>query len=154
MRVRAVLLLSAVLSLTGCAAAGVIAEPDPMRKLDLASVLIYEQNRPAPAERLIYESIASFTTQKDAHGLANSYVTYAEFLKSRSVALHESQYRKAGFRDSSVNFDNRLDKSQGYPRPDWPYGSRVAHAGWPPNGTSWGRCWRAWRLSWPWSNAG
>lgn len=105
-------LLLACVTLTGaCAAVGVVSTRDPLTKLNDAAVLYGRQDRPLPAERLIQEAIAIYQRKNDAHGLGTAYREYGDFLRSATVANWESAYRRSGFLDRSINFDNRLEKA-------------------------------------------
>ena len=114
MRAGSILVVALALLLGGCAAALVASTSDPWQKLDDAVVLFEQRGRPLPAEKLVRESIEIFETQKDPHGLANSYVTYGELLSSRVVASREKVYRRDGFYDRSLTFDARLAKAEEY----------------------------------------
>jgi tetratricopeptide (TPR) repeat protein len=93
-----------------CAGVGIVATSDPLTKLNDAQVLFMQKNRPVPADKLINEAIATYQSKDDAHGLGNAYREYADFLRSSAVVRWEPQYRRDGFFDRSVTFDNRLEK--------------------------------------------
>lgn len=97
----------------GCAAVGVPITFDPNSKLEWAQELIDNQNRPLPAEPLIEEAISIYKKRGDNLGLANAYRTYAIFLKSEAVE-NWGQYRKWGFMNKTVTFDNRYQKAIEY----------------------------------------
>ena len=100
--------------LVGCAGVGVVASSDPLTKLNDAQELYQRQDRPLPAERLIREALAIYKEQDDPHGLGNSYRQYGDFLRSPAVSQWETVYRRDGFQDKSVTFDNRLVKASEY----------------------------------------
>lgn len=111
----AVTILCTKLSLlTGCAALGVSASSDPVTKLNDADRLIWDQGRPFPAEKLIFEAMEIYQNQKDSRGIARAYRDYGALLQSGAVIKHEKIYRENGFRDKSVTFDNRDVKSKEY----------------------------------------
>jgi len=105
-----VALLGALL-LSGCAGFGIVATSDPLTKLNDAADLFERQDRPLPAERLIREAIAIYQEDNDLHGLGNAYREYGDLLRSPAVAKWETVYRRDGFLDKSVTFDNRLAKA-------------------------------------------
>lgn len=100
--------------LVGCAGVGVVVSSDPLAKLNDAQELYQRQDRPLPAERLIREALAIYKEQDDPHGLGNSYRQYGDFLRSPAVSQWETVYRRDGFQDKSVTFDNRLVKASEY----------------------------------------
>jgi tetratricopeptide (TPR) repeat protein len=69
------------------------------------------EDRPMPAERLIREAIDIYKERNDPHGLGNAYRDYGDLLRSPAVAKHEIAYRRDGFQDRSVTFDNRFSKA-------------------------------------------
>jgi tetratricopeptide (TPR) repeat protein len=97
--------------LTACAGVGIVATADPLTKLNDAAVLFGQKDRPLPAERLILEAITIYQHNNDPHGLGNAYREYADLLTSPAVARRESHYRRDGFIDKSITFDNRLAKA-------------------------------------------
>lgn len=107
-------LSSCVAILCGCAAAMVPSSNDPERKLGWATVLMDEQDRPLPAERLIREAIEIYKAQNNEKGLAEGYRKYGIFFRSDAVKKSERHYREEGFLDKTVTFDQRLDKSIEY----------------------------------------
>ena len=102
----------ATLLLCNCAAFGVAATSNPWKKLDDAHDLFVRQNRPIPAERLIQEAMSVFKEKDDVHGLGNTYREYALLLESAAVVKWEKIYRRDGFLDKSVTYDNRLEKTK------------------------------------------
>lgn len=100
--------------LVGCAGVGVVASSDPLAKLNDAQELFQKQDRPLPAERLIREALAIYKERDDPHGLGNSHRQYGDFLRSPAVSQWETVYRRDGFQDKSVTFDNRLVKASEY----------------------------------------
>jgi tetratricopeptide (TPR) repeat protein len=107
-------LLTCVSILLGCAAAGVPSSSDPKTKLAWATVLLEEQDRPLPAERLIQEAIEIYKAKNDEIGLAEGYRKYGIFFRSASVKRYEDVYRRDGFLDKTVTFDQRFDKAIEY----------------------------------------
>ena len=104
------------LVLAGCAGVGIVATADPLTKLNDAAVLFTQKNRPVPAEKLINEAIDIYQREGDAHGLGNAYREYGDFLTSPAVVSWESQYRRDGFLDKSIDYDNRLAKAKEFYR--------------------------------------
>lgn len=100
--------------LLGCAAMMVPMSSDPERKLGWAIVLLEEQDRPLPAEKLIREAIEIYQTRNDEIGLAEGYRKYGIFFRSYSVTKWEHYYRKNGFLDTATSFDQRFDRAIEY----------------------------------------
>ena len=107
-----VLVISALFQ--ACAGIGIVATSDPQGKLHDARHLFIFQNRPLPAERLIQEAIAICEENADQDCLAEAYLAYGYFFRSGSVKNWEKVYRRDGFLDRTVTFDNRLKKSKEY----------------------------------------
>jgi hypothetical protein len=84
---------------------------DPLAKLNDAAVLFGRQDRPLPAERLIFDALMICQNNGDSHGVASAYREYADFLRSSAVAKFEIYYRKRGFIES-ITFDNRFEKAR------------------------------------------
>lgn len=99
---------------TGCSAVGVPATFNPEKKLKYAEMLFNDNGRPLPAEPLIFEAIGIYKKGNDEVGLANAYQTYAYFLQSSILRNYEKDYRKHGFMDQTVTFDNRYEKALEY----------------------------------------
>lgn len=99
------------LLLVGCAGFGIVASSDPLTKLNNAEYLFLTQNRPLPAERLIRESIEIYQERDDPHGLGHAHSQYGNLLRSPAVTRWEKVYRRDGFLDKSVTFDNRFAKA-------------------------------------------
>ena len=108
--------LGSLLLVSSCAAMGVIATSDPHTKLNDAEELFISQNRPLPAERLIREAMAIYQERDDPHGLGNANREYGDLLKSPAVAKWEMVYRRDGFQDKSIEFDNRFAKASEFYR--------------------------------------
>lgn len=104
----------AFILLSGCAAFLVPETSDPSMKLAWASDLIDNQNRPLPAEKLIVESIDIYKMRQDELGLAEAYRMLGLFYKSESVMQWEQNYKKYGFMDKTVTYENRLNKAIQY----------------------------------------
>lgn len=99
-----------VIVISGCAAMGVPLTSNPQTKIKYAYSLMHEQNRPLPAEPLIWEAIDIYKKRKDNYGLAHAYRAYGYFLISKAVK--NWGYRE--FEDKTVTFDNRYDKAIEY----------------------------------------
>ena len=97
--------------LSGCAGVGLVANSDPLIKLNDGEVLSMSKDRPLPTERLIQEATAIYRERDDPHGLGNSYREYGDLLRSPSVARYEAIYRRDGFIDKSITFDGRSAKA-------------------------------------------
>jgi tetratricopeptide (TPR) repeat protein len=97
--------------LAGCTAVGVVQSGDPLRKLEDAEVLFESKDRPGPAEILIQEAVQIYRQRQDWLGLGHAYRAYGDLLKSASIAKWEGVYRRYGFRDKTITFDNRLEKA-------------------------------------------
>jgi tetratricopeptide (TPR) repeat protein len=110
------LLLACVTLIGACTAVGVVSTGDPLTKLNDAAVLYGRKDRPLPAEKLIREAIAIYQREDDAHGLGIAYREYGDLLRSAAVINWESEYRRDGFLDRSINFDNRLEKANEFYR--------------------------------------
>jgi tetratricopeptide (TPR) repeat protein len=103
--------LSVMPSLAACAGVGVVNSPDPLVKLNDAAYLFQKENRPVPAETLIQEAIVIYEKRDDSHGLGNANREYGDFLRSGAVFNWRDAYRRHGFLDRSVTYDNRLEKA-------------------------------------------
>ena len=114
MRLTSVVLVTCLLP--ACAGVGIVAASDPLTKLNDAAVLFGQKDRPLPAERLILEAMSIYQNNNDPHGLGNAYREYAHLLTSPAVASRESLYRRDGFVDRSITFDNRLAKANDFYR--------------------------------------
>ena len=99
------------LLLSGCAAVGVFSQSDPAIKLADADVLFSERGRPIPAERLFREAMDIYRERGDLAGQAKAYQLYGELLQSPAVARMEKSYRRTGFLDRSISFDDRAAKA-------------------------------------------
>src|ERR1700716_1726911 len=97
--------------LSGCAGVGIVSASDPSIKLNDAAVLFSSKNRPVPAEKLIQEALSIYQERDDPHGLGNAHREYGDLLKSSAVVSWEPSYRRSGFLDKSIIFDNRLAKA-------------------------------------------
>lgn len=102
--------------LTGCAAVGVVATSNPATKLNDAADLTFRQDRPLPAERLIFEAIQIYQADGNNQGLGWAYRSYAELLSSNAIVSGKESklYREGNFRDKSITFNNRLEKANEY----------------------------------------
>ena len=100
-----------VMTLSACTGIGIVASSDPLVKLNDAEHLFMRENRPLPAERLIQEATAIYLKSDDAHGLGNANREYGDFLQSQAVINWGVAYRRNGFLNRSITFDNRLEKA-------------------------------------------
>ncbi len=98
--------------LSGCAAVGVPSTSDPMEKLQNAHDLFDRQGRSLPAERLIREAIEICHETNNSECLGAAYYEYSLFFKSPST--QKEFYRKNGFMDKTVTYENRSVKSEEY----------------------------------------
>jgi len=83
------------------------------------------QARPLPAERLIREAIAIYQERDDPHGLANAHREYGDLLRSPAILKWEKVYRRDGFQDKSITFDNRFEKASEFYRKALTYYERA-----------------------------
>lgn len=111
---RSVAPLIILISLVGCAGVGVVDSADPLVKLNDAAFLFEREDRPVPAQTLIVEAIQVYQKRDDPHGLGNANREYADFLMSAAVFNWRRVYKRGGFYDPSVTYDNRLDKAKEY----------------------------------------
>lgn len=81
------LIILACVNLMGCAAVGVPITFNPEKKLWYAESLIYDLDRPIPAQNLIEEAIEIYEKREDEVGLARAYRAYANFLEYEAVAV-------------------------------------------------------------------
>lgn len=103
------------LALAGCAGFGVVAQSDPVAKLSDANHLLYQQNRPLIAERLIREAIDIYQQNGDEIGLANAYKAYGFFFRADVIeGKFSNYYRKSGFLEKSASFETRYEYSLQY----------------------------------------
>lgn len=109
-------ILCGLAALSGCAGFGIVATSDPSTKLDDAADLSMRQGRPLPAERLIREAMAIYEERGDAHGMGNASRQYGDLLRSPAVIRWEMVYRRDGFLDRSITFDNRFEKANEFYR--------------------------------------
>lgn len=112
--VRFLIVPLALLFVLGCAGFGIVATSDPLAKLNDAEDLFMRQARPLPAERLIFEAMEIYQEQGDQQGLGHAHREYGDLLLSPAVVKWEQFYRKNGFRDRSITYDNRFAKSAEY----------------------------------------
>ena len=106
--------LSIMFSFVGCAGVGVVDSPDPLVKLNDAAYLFEKENRPVPAQTLILEAIEIYQKRDNPHGLGIANREYGDFLRSAAVFNWREAYRHGGFADSSITYDNRLEKAADY----------------------------------------
>lgn len=98
--------------LSGCSCVGYPITFNPAKKLQYAQSLIEAEERPLPAEPMIFEAIETYKKRGDEVGLAHAYRMYAIFLKSQAVG--KWNYAKYGFIDKSITFENRYDGALKY----------------------------------------
>lgn len=110
-KLQSLIVMSLLLLMVGCAGVGVVASSDPLAKLNDAEDLFQRQDRPLPAERLIREALTIYQERDDSHGLGNSHREYGDLLRSPAVSKWEAVYRRDGFQDKLVTFDNRFFKA-------------------------------------------
>ena len=113
---RGLAVLCGLAVLTGCAGVGIVATSNPLAKLNDSEDLFMRQARPLPAEKLIREAMAIYEERGDAHGLGNANRQYGDLLQSPAVLKWEKVYRRDGFQDKSITFDNRLEKAKEFYR--------------------------------------
>ena len=92
---------------------GVAKTNNPDQKLADAHSLVWELDRPLPAESLIREAIDIYRKNNDEKGLARAYQEYAQFLASSAVERYPKTYQKYGFADQT-SFDDRWKTSVKY----------------------------------------
>lgn len=119
--------LFAVILLSSCAGVGIVATSDPGTKLSDAEELFKRQERPLPAERLIREAITIYQDRDDPRGQGMAYSMYGDLLRSYAVAKWEKVYRRDGFQDKFVTFDNRMTKATEFYKTAITYYERAAH---------------------------
>lgn len=107
--------LGAFVLLGGCASVSTNPGVDPLTKLNDAERLFRQQDQPVQAEKLIREAMHIYAARGDARGLGNAYREYADLLRSSAVSRDwAAYYRKHGFQDRTVTYQNRLAKSSEY----------------------------------------
>lgn len=99
--------------LSGCSAMFVLNTNDPYKKLNQAKNLI-DIDRPLPAERLILESLNEFKKRNDELGIGRACRSLGQFYSSSKFGHWEKFYRKEGFWDKTVKFDDRYLKAIEY----------------------------------------
>jgi tetratricopeptide (TPR) repeat protein len=114
LELRHFIIILALISLVGCAAALVPYTSDPRQKIADAYWLFDEKSRALPAEKLIQEALAIYQENKNQVGLAEGYTAYAIFLRSYAVSRYRDRYEDKGFIDESVTYENRFSKSIKY----------------------------------------
>ena len=87
---------------------------DPNQKISDATYLFDREDRPLIAERLITEAIEICTKDHDNGCLADAYLAYGFFFRSRSVTHWAKQFVENGFLDKSATFADRYSKSIEY----------------------------------------
>ena len=92
---------------------GTLHASDPAVKLQRAGYLFDQQMRPFPAEQLLEEVLGQFQEENDQSGLAETYLIYGFFFRSKAVELSKSTYEKHGFLDGTP-YSFRFDRSIEY----------------------------------------
>lgn len=103
-------------SLSACSAALVPLSADPKTKLGQAHQLMYEMNRPGPAERLIAEAYEIYRERGDEEGMGRAYQLYGFFFLSQAVINWSKTYIEAGFLDGSKYSDRFLTSARYFER--------------------------------------
>jgi hypothetical protein len=107
--------LGGVIALSSCVAFGAAwTWGDPRVQLKDARELFMYFHHPGEAQHLIEQAMLTYQKRNDPLGLGNANMLYAQFLQSQAVVNSEGLFRKYGFIDQSVTFDNRLEKSSQY----------------------------------------
>lgn len=109
-----IICLLSLFMLSGCAAMLVPETNNPEEKLNWAYELCYNQARPLPAEKLIFEAMAIYQKQNNSLGLGHAHSHYGDLLLSSSIIKWQKVYIENGFQDKSVTFGNRIAKSKEY----------------------------------------
>lgn len=73
-----------------------------------------KDRRPLPDERRIFDALTAYQINGNLLGIAVAYREYADFLRSSAVVKWGPYYRRNGFLDRSISFNNRLDKARDY----------------------------------------
>jgi len=105
-----VIILTGLIFVAGCAAIGVPLTSNPETKIRYAYSLMHEQDRPLPAEPLIWESIDIYKKKGDNYGLAQAFRAYGYFLISNAV----SHLGSHDFKDKTVTLENKQEKAIEY----------------------------------------
>jgi tetratricopeptide (TPR) repeat protein len=100
-------------SLSACSAALVPLSFDPKTKLGQAYQLMYEFERPLPAERLIQEAYDIYQDRQDEKGMAQASLLYGYFFLAPAVSKWSHVYSKAGFNDGT-QYPDRFRRSAEY----------------------------------------
>jgi len=108
------ILSSLCLLIAGCVGVGVFRTDEPFHKLNHAEQLFQRDQRALIAENLIWEAKEIGEAEGDYHLIGNVYYTYARFLVSSSVEKWNKFYRENGFKDESIAYENRKEKSREY----------------------------------------
>ena len=108
------MLASLSLLIAGCVGVGVFPTDDAFQKLNDAEQLFQRDLRALIAENLIWEAKEIGEAEGNYHLLGNVFHTYADFLSSSAVEKWNKFYRENGFKDESITFENRKEKSEEY----------------------------------------
>jgi tetratricopeptide (TPR) repeat protein len=111
---RHIIIIIALISLAGCAAALVPYTSDPKQKISDAYWLFDNKQRALPAQKLILEAIEIYKKNDNTSGLAEAYVASAVFLRSYAVDRHSEHYKETGFNNGKILFEDRYNGSIEY----------------------------------------
>lgn len=113
--IRLASLLMACGLVASCSGVGVLESSDPAVKLDQANQLLYRQDRPLIAERLIREAIDIYRQEGNESGLAEAYRAYGFFFRANAIeGKWFNYYKKNGFLEPNATFESRHPKSIEY----------------------------------------
>ena len=111
---RVFILLSFILSILGCSAAGVIHSSDPYQKVNNSYAMI-NQGRAIPAERFAKEALQEFEENNDAFGQGEAHVVLGLLYKSPVMKIQDKSihhFIKAIESFGSINNYANLAKSK------------------------------------------
>jgi tetratricopeptide (TPR) repeat protein len=80
----------------------------------LKTVVIGESS--GASKEAIMAVMAIYQERDDQHGLGNANREYGDLLRSRAILKWETVYRRDGFQDKSITFDNRREKASEFYR--------------------------------------
>jgi hypothetical protein len=109
-----VLLLTFLISLTGCSAVGIVETNDPHEKIEQAIYLLNSENRPIPADKLLAQAINIFEQNNDQMGLVRAYRARGHFLLSDSVKNSSEFFINHGFFIDGKVYNKREEKAIEY----------------------------------------
>jgi hypothetical protein len=108
---RAVITLSCLTMLAGCAGMFGRSTDDPRVMLQWASEEFSQRDDPFKAEELIQDALQVFHKNGDRLGKAEAYRQYALLLRSNAVRKNEKRYLREGFLDPKIVFTDRYNKA-------------------------------------------